>query len=76
MAKKLLKQVTLRKDVAEYDQMLFPLPIGWLKRSGGKKGDFLNVYEEDANTITVKLEKNPFGTPEEIPTPGRKKAEE
>jgi len=73
---KLLRQVTLRKDATEYDSALtLSISANWLTRTGLKRGDFINIYEEDAKTLRVTAERNPFGTPEEIPQPGRRKSE-
>ncbi len=68
---KLLKQFVLKKDVSVYEQLLFLLPIGWLRRTKMKKGDFLNIYEANESTIKIVAEKNPFGQPENVSRAGR-----
>lgn len=68
---KLLKQFVLKKDASAYEQLLFLLPIKWLRRTKMKKGDFLNIYEVNESTIKIVAEKNPFGQPENVSRAGR-----
>lgn len=70
---KLLKQVVMRKDAKDHRRLTISLPVGWLHRSNLKRGDLLNAYEVNESTLKIVAEKNPFGAPEEIFSPGRPK---
>ena len=75
MERALLKQVTLRKDADKSGVVSIILPPEWLKKTGLKRGDLLNIYDLGENSLQVSAEKNPFGQPQMVSSPGRKPKE-
>jgi len=76
--RQLVRQLMLRKDPVEYDQVTIKLPpefVTSLPDRDIRRGDFINLYIEEDGRLTIVAEKNPFGQPSKIPLYGRKRKE-